>query len=446
MQDQPALPRPSRTKRTAILGVVYQGVYGLSQLTCLGVLSRHVAPDVYGLWMAVLAMTTWIPLAALGQNAVVLTTVGAAGHSDSGALANAHSASLSLVLISSLLLLAILSLVGPWLPWGDLLNANTAAAATSVGPVAIFALGVTLLALVPSQVGYAVIARQRGDVVHISMSLGSVLSVALTTLAAGTDAPLWLMGALSLAGPLLGGGIAWVYSARRTYLPAWLRLSWHHPAVDRAKRAGAHFVAIDGLLFALARSPELLVAHLHGIEAVGPFASVGRLSALMFAAFQALLIPMWPGLAKARACGDHARVRRAARNGLLVVLTLWTVGAALLPTVGPTFIRVWLGRLDPAVPALLWAATLQALAMALLAWLVVVLAALSRERTLMVALGATALMYFVLGFALGQSLGPIGIALAQGLSVLLVAVPIAVSCLWRILLEAPAVATAHVSR
>ncbi len=437
-------PEPGRTRRIALLGVAYQGVYGASQLACLAVLSRSVAPDIYGLWMAVLALTTWVPLAALGQNAVVLTTVGSARQAGPAALGQAYSASAGLVAATSGVLLAVLCLVGPWLPWATLLNADTAVAASAAMPVALSALIVAALALLPVLVGYALIACQRGDIVHLAMSAGSLVSVALTGVAAWAGAPLWQLGAITLAGPFLGGVAAWVCGWQLAGHPRWRWGGMREPALRHAMRTGAYFVVIDALVFTLVRTPELLVAHLHGIAAVGPIASIGRFPVLMLAAFQAVLIPSWPILAEALARRDHAWIRQAARKCLYTVLVLWAAAAVLMPTAGPRFVQLWLGHLDPSVPGLLWAATVQGLGMAVLAWCVVLLGALSQQRLLVATLAAAALVYAALSLALGGVLGPAGVALAQGLSVLLVAAPVAISFLRKMHapLAAPAATTA----
>src|SRR5213075_2100280 len=94
---------------------------------------------------------------------------------------------------------------------------------------------------------------------------------------------LWVLGAGTIASTALGGLALWAIGGGRGLVP---RLGWRwveRADVALAWRTGLHFLAIDASALILLRTPEVIVARLHGVAAVGPFASVGRMPALMLA-------------------------------------------------------------------------------------------------------------------------------------------------------------------
>lgn len=427
--------RTVKARRTGVWGVIYQGVYAAVQLVGLGMLVRYVGKEQYGLWMTVLAATTWITLANLGQTSVLLTKLGALALTDRPAAQRVFSASAFLVTSFSIMLILFLVLAGSFLPWGQLFNAEGPATDFSVGAIATAALVISLLAL-PAGLGpFSVFAHQRGDLVHMVMSVGSLVSLGGAGVTVLLHQPLWLVGAITLSGPLLGGVALWFVGLANGLIP---RLQW--ALVDRntlrgVMNAGFMFLLIDATSLMLLRSPDLIVAHLHGVDAVGPFASVGRLPLLMIALFQALLLPFWPALGEATHRGDHDWVRRIVVRTLLMILGLWSAGAVGIWFLGAFFIHLWTGSGDFSNRELIAAACAQSLGLGLFAWLSVLLSALSLQRMLVVTSGLASLTFLTLAFYLGSRFGPVGVALAQASALLLCAVPLGGLVLYRKLVQ-----------
>lgn len=414
---QPARATASATT-VALLGLAYQGVYAVGQMVALGLVARRFSVAEYGLWLTVLAVTNWIPVLAIGQNAVVLSGVGAAAGVDADVARRRFLASLGIVGAVVGLALALLLVLGPWFPWAALLNAQAPALAALATPVAVAACAAALLALPLIQVGYSVYANHRGDLTHGAMIAGSLASLALTALAVRQQAPLWVVGAVSLGGPLIGGAALLLRPNRDGLLPWAGPWGWRTLPLASAWSAGVQFLLVDGLSLLVVRTPDFIVAQLHGVEAVSSFASVGRLTALSLAVYQALAFPVWPALAQAQAQGRTDEVRRLARRCALQLAAVALAIALGIVVAGGWFVGLWLGRPDLAPPALLWAAGAQALGLAALAWLTVMLSALSQRRLLLLALGAIVATYAVLALALGMALGPVGVAWGQALATL----------------------------
>ena len=432
--DERAHQRNERTlkaRRTGVWGVIYQGVYAAAQLVALGMLVRYVGKEQYGLWMTVLAATTWMTLANLGQSSALLTKLGAVAITDRLAAQKVFSASAFLVTIFSTVLVLSLILAGSFLPWGQLLNTEGAMTDSAVGAIAVAALLVSLLAL-PAGLGtFSVFAHQRGDLMHIVMSAGSLVSLAVAGVAIWLRQPLWLVGACTLSGPLLGGCALWIFGLANELVPRprWALVDWN--TMHGVLKAGFMFFLIDATTLMLLRTPDLVVAYLHGVDAVGPFASVERLPLLMIALFHAILIPFWPALGEATHRGDHDWVRRIVIRTFVMVLGLWSVGAVVIWFLGAFFIQLWTGSADFSSRDLIAAACAQSLGLGLFAWVSVLLSALSQQRLLVAILVLASMAFLTLAFFWGGQFGPVGVALAQAAALLFCTVPLGGMVLYR---------------
>ncbi|WP_295430414.1 oligosaccharide flippase family protein [uncultured Thiodictyon sp.] len=425
--------RGAKAKRTGVWGVIYQGVYAATQLVALGMLVRYVGREQYGLWMTILAVTTWAPVANLGQTSVLLTRLGALAHTDRPSAGRVFSASTVLVTSAAAVLLLIIALCVPLVSWSGLPVGD--ASLWLAQATAAVALTVSVLTLPAVFAGCAIFAHQRGDLVHMIMSAASLIGLAAMAIAMRLQQPLWVVGGLSLAGPLLGGLTLWWLGLATGLMP---RPRW--ALVDRKTltnlmKTGLVFFLTDAAAILLLRSPDVIVASVDGVDAVGPFASVGRLPLLLVAVFQAVLLPFWPALGEAAQRRDYEWIRRTARYTLVLVLSLGTLAAAGIGVAGTAVVEVWMGGPGFSTPGLLAAACLQTLSLGLFFWLFVLLGALSMQRQLAVVAGVTTLIFLPLAFLSGTWLGPVGVALAQALALLCCAVPLGTLVLYRYLAE-----------
>jgi O-antigen/teichoic acid export membrane protein len=417
--------REASARRTALAGVLYQVVCALCQMVALGMLIRVQGAERFGLWTTVAALTALLPLALLGQQSALLTRLSGVALTDPAESARVFSASCLIVSAASLLCLALLAAVAPSLPWGQLLNAGTLTQGLATRTV-LAGLVVATVSLPLTHAATAFLAHQRGDLVHLANIVGALTALIAVALALGLDAPLWAVGSLILAGPSAAGLWLWGRGCATGLVP--------RPSlglIDRATLrgqfgAGLQFLVAEATNAILLRTPELIVARLHGVEQVARFAVTGRLCVLMLALYWVVIVPLWPAVADARARGDRVWILRAARRSLALVLAIWAVGALGISLFGPTFIRLWTGAPELVDRSLLSAALIQSLGQALLAWLTIFLGALSLQRLQMIVMTTAVLVYLVLALVLGAHLGPLGVALAQAAASLLVGLPMIV--------------------
>lgn len=423
--------RGSRVRRTTIWGVIYQGVYSAAQLLALALLARYLSKEQYGLWMTILALAAWMPMSSLGQNAVLLTKLGAVAYTDHKAARRIFSSSLMLVGLATGLLLASLIAAAFFLPWQDLLGVGSWISLNMLVSTSVSAIAVSLLATPAILVGFAIFAHQRGDLVHMCMSAGSLVALALTFMAIQRQQPLWVVGCASLIGPLLGGLVVGFIGFLKGLVPVPSPVMVEWKMSKNLLEAGLLFLFTDVALLLLQRTPDMMVAYLSGIGEVGPFATIGRIPLLMVALFQALLLPFWPALGEAAHRNDMDWIRQTVRRTFLLVMAVWAMSAVGFASLGRWLITLWMGSAEFADYDLILASCLQSLGLGLFSWLFILLGALSMQRMTVLASGLTALLFFPLALLLGTWQGPVGVALAQAISLLLCGVPIGCIILFR---------------
>jgi O-antigen/teichoic acid export membrane protein len=423
--------RGARATRTAFLGVTFQVVYALCQMLTLGMLVRAQGAERFGLWMTVLALAALLlPLSTLGQQSALLTRLSGVALTDPPAAARMFSASCLVLGAGTAAQLLLLAVCGPLLPWSDLLNASGPLTRDVATGTALMGLVLATATFPATHGGWAVLAHQRGDLAHLVNIAATLAALGAVALAVRLDAPLWALGALTIAGTPAAGVWLWGHGIATGLVPR-PRVALIDRATLRAQfGAGLHFLIIDVTTLVLLRTPELIVARMHGVEAVAAFAAVARLIMLMLALFQAVLVPLWPAIAEAEASGDRQWIQRTARRSLAMLLGIWAVGALGIVSLGPLFIRIWTGHGELVDRPLIAVAAVQALGQGLVVWLGVFLAALSLQRRLVLAIGAASSVFLALAVILGTRLGPLGVALAQAVALLLVAVPMAARALW----------------
>jgi O-antigen/teichoic acid export membrane protein len=423
--------RVRKAHRTSVLGVAYQGVYAASQLVGLGLLVRYVGQTQYGLWMTVLAMTAWMSIAGIGQNSVLLTKLGSVALTNPPAAKRVFSASVTAVAMVSTVLILVVLLIGSRVPWGNFFNVTGTLTDPDIGFIVSAALTISLLAAPAALGSFSVFSYQRGDLVHIVMGASSLVSLAATAFSMWLRLPLWLVGAITLSGPLIGGIALWILGLKLELVP---RPRWS--SVDRATlsssiKVGVLFLFIDAATLMLQRTPDLIVARIHGVGAVGSFASVGRLPLLMMALFQAVLLPFWPAIGDAAHRGDRVWIRRIVLRTLLLVMGVWLIGAVGIWFFGSFFVRLWTGVSEFANDGLIAAACVQSLGLALFAWLAMLLSALSEPRMLAMTSGIASVVFLPLAYLWGHHFGPVGVAMAQAFALVFCAVPVGLRMLSR---------------
>ncbi|ROT33173.1 lipopolysaccharide biosynthesis protein [Micromonospora sp. HM5-17] len=324
---------PDRSRRLAsgiVTAVLSRGTGVLIPLVLVPVTLSYLGADLYGLWMAVTALTGMVAFADLGLGNGLMTKLAPCYASGDTEKARRYISSAYLVLVTvSLGICVLLWLVSTVVPWASLLNATATADPADARAVALvcltgFVLNIPLSLVIRVQYAYQQVGRS-----NIWQAAGSLAALPLALGAVHAELPPVTVIAATILGPLLVNllNTGWMYL--REMRPIAPRLGAVDPALAR------ELLRLSGLFFVLTivwsvalNADSLVVAHALGLEAVTTYAVPARVFNLLGFLVTLVNLPLWSANGDALARGHLGWVRRTTRR-----MTLFSAFAALVPAV-----------------------------------------------------------------------------------------------------------------
>jgi O-antigen/teichoic acid export membrane protein len=334
--------RYRRAAATFVAALAGQGVALAVLLVSVPLSLGYLGRERFGLWMTVVAAAELLSFASLGLDKGLLNALAAAdGRDDREGARRLVSTAFALLSGIVVVLLALLALAYPALPWARLLNV---AASDEAGPVMAVLTVCALLALLASLIDTIQSAYQDGFLNGMWKAAGRLLSLAALAVAIGLGKSVaWV--ALAVAGaPLLAslGNAIMLFGYRRP---------WLAPRLRSLRRQSARVLLGSGSLFFLTQlaltvayyADNLIVAQCAGSEAVAAYAVTARLFDLPGMLLLLVGAALWPPLAEAIARRDIAWAERGLRRLIIASLGLAAATALPLMLLGPTLLRWWVG-------------------------------------------------------------------------------------------------------
>jgi O-antigen/teichoic acid export membrane protein len=203
-------------------------------------------------------------------------------------------------------------------------------------------------------------ASQVGWMSNIASSVSQLLTLAIVSTAAWFELGVTTFFVLSFASGALISFVFLLYLLRHL---SWLDLrlaEFQSPILGDISRLGILFFIQQLAALVMFSSPSLILSVTLGAAAVTSYSLVQRVLSLFMIAVTALLLPLWPAYADAKAKSDWPWIRRTMVRSFLLVCGL---GIVPMVAVGPfvqTLISWWTGGAAVTPP--------QSLVWLLLAW------------------------------------------------------------------------------
>lgn len=339
--------RYRRVCLTAAGSIVSKGVTALTGLISVPLTVHYLGVERYGLWMTISSLIAFMAFADLGLGNGLLNAISKSdGEENRESAVVAISSSFFMLLFCSISLATILSIVYPWVQWGEVFNVTSDIAKNESGPaLAILALAFLLnmpLGIVPRiQMGY-----QEGYVTQLWMSLGAVLGLLGVLFVIFLEGGLpWLVLAIS-CGPLLTTVLNGVqlFISKPHLLPKWKYFSYSNSR--KLLAVGAVFFLLQAFTLIGNSLDNIVISHYLGAAAVASYAVAKKLF-LTVQLSQFVIQPLWPAFGEALARKDFfwakktliRMIRYSALVGLVVTLPLLVWGQSVIGFwVGPQLI------------------------------------------------------------------------------------------------------------
>jgi O-antigen/teichoic acid export membrane protein len=353
--------RSLRVLTTAATSYLGKFVATASVLVTIPIARAALPADLFGIWMMLSGLLAFFAFADLGIGNGVLNRITAAhAAGDLNEQRRTMRAGYACTGTIGALMLA------SWICWVELARMPTAL----VGSVAVehedevmaalniffFLLAINIPA---SLVQKMQLGRQRGQWVGLAQAggaVGTLIAVPASIsfgggLAGLVMASLGMQVAANLASTLLWNLQLYKtevleVASRHRQLP-----EWH--AITALMRTGALFLVLQLAAAFAFQSDSIVIVHQLGQAAYGDFAVVQRVFMAASSILLAGLSGLWPAIGEALARGDAAWVKRTLLRSYAIVFTVIGVTCALLSTLMPQILSLWIGMDAPIAMALL---------------------------------------------------------------------------------------------
>jgi O-antigen/teichoic acid export membrane protein len=306
---------------------------------------RYLGADLFGLWMAVAALTGIAASGDLGFGNGLMTKLAPCYSANDPERTRRYVSSTYVALITiSLSACVLLLLSSRLIPWSSIFNVSGSATASDARNMALVCLTAFVVNIPLSLVSRVLYAYQLVGISNIWQAAGTVLSITLALGAVYAEQSPFVVVAATYLGPILvnATNTVWTYGFQISSVAPRLRFFDQSLAREVLRLSGL-FVALT-IVISLADSMDsIIIAHVTGLENVAAYAVPARIFA-MFGVFLGLInMLLWPFHGEALAKGDIAWVRRTAWRMSFISMLAALVPSIAIVIFGEVVFGAWLG-------------------------------------------------------------------------------------------------------
>jgi O-antigen/teichoic acid export membrane protein len=324
--------------------VIGRVVSAIVPLALIPVTLSYLGPDLYGLWMAVIALTGMAAFADLGLGNGLLTRLAPCCASGDSRLARRYITS-AYAMVTGIALsgCAVLWLTSGLIPWRTVFNAPTSIAAADARALTLTCLTAFLLNMPLSLVNRIQFAYRLGATSNLWQAAGAASSLPLALGAVHIDSPAVVVVAAAVTGPVLVNVVStgWTFSRKLPELaPTRQALD---PTIGRQLLKISGLFGVVTILMTVADNADsLIIAHAQGLAEVTAYAVPARLFIQLGVIVMLVNQPFWPAHGEALAAGRLSWVRRTSRRMTVVSTVIVLLPAAALVLWGEWLFATWL--------------------------------------------------------------------------------------------------------
>ena len=341
--------RYARALQTAITAAGARAVTMLAGLALIPLLLQYLGSTQFGIWATCHSMLAIMAYADLGIGNGLLNAIASANarRDDRAATAMLSSALAMLCAIASVAA-ALALLAWHFLPLPTWLSRmQDGRPSDAAAGLAVF-VAYSIVALPLSCGDRLAAAFQEGFASNLFRALAALASLFFTYLAIRRNCsfPVICAATLLSSALALGGTFAWQLRSRPWLCPR-LSLVTREMAL-RLGGSGTGFFLVQLVALVGFNLDTMIVARYLGAAEVATFTVVSRLFTVVTVVVSAIVMPLWPAYADAKATHDTDWLKKTFSRSLTLAASLSFVASAILAACGPWLISIWVG--DRAAP------------------------------------------------------------------------------------------------
>lgn len=337
-------PRGLRVAHTSLWSIIAKCSSAANFFLAVPFVLRALGGAQFGAWATLVSLVAFSGFLDFGfGNGTMNLVASAHGRGDAGAVAVVLRAGRDALFRISFVLVFVVALSLPLVPWHQLLGLPASMAGTARW-CAVVVLA-SIIAAVPLNLANRVqLGIGKGNLAYRWQAGGQILSLGLVIGIALCHGSLPALTAATVFPPLL--------ASLMNTLSLWRSLPKARPACERGyethsirraiQREGAMFFVLQ-LSATLAYSVDLpLISAMRGSVEAGTYAIVQRLFSIIPLGLSMIWVPLWPVYRHALAARDHSWVLQTLRISLVMAGLAALTGAMVLYTGFDSLVALWL--------------------------------------------------------------------------------------------------------
>lgn len=335
----------SVTVKKNIIGTFFlKGMSILVSLLLVPVTIGYVNAELYGVWLTVASVMTWLHFLDLGfTQGLKNRLTEALAHEDYERGKTLVSTTYLMLLLIFIPVCFILELLIPLVDWAHLLNVNPIYS-KDVTNVMHVVIAIACLQMIVNVIVSVIAAFQKVALSNSFSVIGNILALGIILILRETCPPSLIALALTLAAmPTLVTLIASFicFSGRfKAVSPNWKFVNFSH--VKDLFSLGYKFFIINIQVLVLYWSTNILISHVSSPIEVTRYNIAHQLLSVAMMAYTIITSPLWPAYTDAYTRGDYDWMKKT-RSKMERLLLLSIMGCLLLVLLSQPIYSIWIG-------------------------------------------------------------------------------------------------------
>lgn len=331
-------------KKNIVGSFIFKGVSILVHLLLVPVTIGYVNAELYGVWLTVASVMTWIHFLDLGFTLGLKNKLTEAiAHDDFEKGKSLVSTTYLLLLVIFIPACIILELLIPLVNWTELLNINSIYR-DEVNNVIHVVIAIVCIQMIVNVIVSVLAAFQKVALSNSFMVIGHLLALIIILIIREICPPSLIalaltIGAMPTLVTIIASFICFTGKMKKV-APSWKYIDIKH--IRELFTLGYKFFIINMQLLVVYYTTNILISHVSTPIEVTRYNIAHQLLSVAMMIYTIIASPLWPAYTDAYTKGDYNWMIRT-RNKLKKIFSLSVLGCAVLVALSQPIYHIWIG-------------------------------------------------------------------------------------------------------